>query len=68
MLLAGAKDLQIDLAASYMVGDRWRDVEAGRRAGCRTFFVDYGYNEEQPRDYDFRVASLEEAAALILQR
>jgi D-glycero-D-manno-heptose 1,7-bisphosphate phosphatase len=68
MLLASAKDLQIDLAASYMVGDRWRDVEAGRRAGCRTFFVDYGYKEEQPRDYDFRVASLAEAATVILKR
>lgn len=68
MLLACAKDLQIDLARSYMVGDRWRDVEAGRRAGCKTVFIDYGYNEQQPRDCDFRVASLAEAAAVILKR
>jgi D-glycero-D-manno-heptose 1,7-bisphosphate phosphatase len=67
MLLACAKDLQIDLARSYMVGDRWRDLEAGRRAGCKTFFIDYGYDEERPRDYDFRVASLAEAASVILK-
>jgi D-glycero-D-manno-heptose 1,7-bisphosphate phosphatase len=68
MLLACAKDLQIDLAESYMVGDRWRDMEAGHRAGCRTFFIDYGYNEEPPRNYDFRVASLADAASVILKR
>ena len=37
-----------------MVGDRWRDVEAGRRAGCRTVFIDLGYAErrpEPPADY-----------------
>ena len=67
MLLTCAKEFQIDLAASYMVGDRWRDIEAGRRAGCKTFFVDYGYDEESPRDYDFRVGSLAEAASVILK-
>jgi D-glycero-D-manno-heptose 1,7-bisphosphate phosphatase len=66
MLLDSAKELQIDLASSYMVGDRWRDMEAGRRAGCTTFFIDYGYDEERPAHYDFRVASLAEAARLIL--
>jgi D-glycero-D-manno-heptose 1,7-bisphosphate phosphatase len=67
MLLASAKDLHINLTESYMVGDRWRDIEAGKRAGCKTFFIDYGYDEEQPADYDFRVASLAEAARLILK-
>lgn len=68
MLLNCAEDLQIDLSASYMVGDRWRDIEAGRRAGCKTFFVDCGYDEQQPSGYDFRVASLAEAASVILKR
>ena len=67
MLVTSAKDLQIDLAASYMVGDRWRDMEAGRRAGCKTFFIDYGYDEKRPDHYDFRVDSLAEAVRLILK-
>jgi len=67
MLHAGAADLGIDLAASYMVGDRWRDVEAGEAAGCRTIFIDYGYAERQPSRCDARVASLEEAAQFILE-
>jgi len=38
----------LDLKASYVVGDRWRDVEAGASAGCQTIFIDYGYQEKQP--------------------
>ncbi len=65
-LLAAAAEHGIDLQASYMVGDRWRDVEAGQRAGCKTIFIDYGYSEKQPAQVDFRVHSLKEAALAIL--
>lgn len=67
LLLEAAEAHAIDLSASYMVGDRWRDVEAGRRAGCRTVFIDRGYRErrpEPPADHD--AADLSEAAAWIL--
>jgi D-glycero-D-manno-heptose 1,7-bisphosphate phosphatase len=50
-----------------MIGDRWRDIEAGRRAGCRTFFIDCGYDEQAPESPDFRVGSLPDAARIILQ-
>ncbi len=66
MLLDAAKAHQIDLHTSFMVGDRWRDIEAGQRAGVRTLFVDYGYDEKQPVGYDWRVNSLAEAADIIL--
>lgn len=65
-LLAAAREHGIDLAASFMVGDRWRDVAAGSAAGCKTMFVDYGYNEQQPTQVDFSVGSLKEAAGIIL--
>jgi len=56
-----------DVARSVMVGDRWRDIEAGQRAGVRaTVFIDYHYDERQPHDPTASVASLEEAAAWIL--
>ena len=48
LLLEAAETFGIDLAASFMVGDRWRDVEAGRRAGCRTVFLDRDYAERRP--------------------
>ena len=65
-LLAAAGAHGIDLQRSFMVGDRWRDVEAGVRAGCKTVFIDYGYAEKQPQSFDFKVLSLREAAAIIL--
>jgi D-glycero-D-manno-heptose 1,7-bisphosphate phosphatase len=67
LILSAAGELRIDRAASYMIGDRWRDVEAGRRAGCKTIFVDYGYDEPVPAAFDFRVRSLLEAAGIILR-
>ena len=68
MLLDAAREWGIDLAGSYMVGDRWRDVSAGKAAGCYTFFIDYGYRESGVDDPDAVVASLEEAGKLILQK
>lgn len=43
MLLQAAREHDIDLARSFMVGDRTDDIEAGRRAGCRTVLVRTGY-------------------------
>jgi len=66
MLLEAAHDFEIDLSRSFMVGDRWRDIEAGKAAGCYTFFIDYGYLEMKPQSPDMVVASLEEASKMIL--
>ncbi len=66
MLLRAARELGVDLAASWMVGDRWRDIDCGRAAGCRTVFIDYGYAEELRAQPDFRCHSLAEAAEFIL--
>ena len=57
-----------DLARSVMVGDRWRDVEAGRRAGCRAaILIDYDYaGEEHTAQPDVRFCSLAESVDWIL--
>lgn len=65
MLLDAAKKHDIDLGRSYMVGDRWRDVGAGKAAGCHTVFIDCGYDEALPENPDDIVGSLAEAADLI---
>jgi D-glycero-D-manno-heptose 1,7-bisphosphate phosphatase len=68
MILEGTRKYNVDLAESFMVGDRWRDVEAGQNAGCRTVFIDGGYEEQQPaRPADARVHTLKAAADWILQ-
>mgnify|MGYP000992429037 CR=1 FL=1 len=67
MLVEAAREWDIDLGASIMVGDRWRDVDAGRAAGCRTIFVDHGYAERRPERPDAIVKSLLQAQQLIAQ-
>jgi len=66
MLLRAARELEIDLAQSWMVGDRWRDVNCGHAAGCRTIFIDRGYAEELKQLPDFRAKNLLEAVEIIL--
>jgi transaldolase len=68
MLLEAARKLGIDLASSYMVGDRWRDVGAGKAAGCFTIFIDRGYAEPLTDTPDAVCTNLPEAAAIILRR
>jgi D-glycero-D-manno-heptose 1,7-bisphosphate phosphatase len=66
MLIDAARDHRIDLSTSYMIGDRWQDVEAGQAAGCRTIFIRNTYTEKQPDRYDAAVDSVVEASRLIL--
>lgn len=67
MLLDAAEEWDLDLGGSFMVGDRWRDIEAGRSAGCQTIFVDYGYAERRPENPNMVVGSLLEASHLVLE-
>jgi D-glycero-D-manno-heptose 1,7-bisphosphate phosphatase len=48
MLRRMENERDIDLSRSFLVGDRWRDIEAGIAAGCKTIFIDYGYSERNP--------------------
>ena len=66
MLIDAACIWDIDLNNSFMVGDRWRDVEAGNAAGCQTIFIDAGYQEKQPDNPNYIVSNLIEAVPLIL--
>ena len=67
LLLEAARVWNIDLESSFIVGDRWRDIEAGHRAGCRPIFVDYGYAEQRPDGPFVGVRSLREASQWILR-
>jgi D-glycero-D-manno-heptose 1,7-bisphosphate phosphatase len=67
MLINAATALDVDLSRSFMVGDRWRDISCGKRAGCRTIFIDWDYNEPLREQPDFRVANLSEAVEWILR-
>lgn len=64
MILQAAEKWGLDLKTSYFVGDTWKDMEAGKTAGCQTILVDAIYNREVHSD--FRVKSLAEATSIIL--
>jgi phosphoglycolate phosphatase-like HAD superfamily hydrolase len=70
MLLRAAREHGVRLSESWMVGDILDDVEAGRRAGCRTVLVDNGSETEWKRgavrEPDFVVRDLAGATARIL--
>ena len=68
MLLDASLLLGLDLARSWMVGDRWRDIDCGKRARVRTVFIDFGYAEELKERPDFIVSSFPEAAGIILSQ
>ena len=65
MLIQVAKELRINLANSFMIGDRWRDVDCGFNAGCRTIFIDWAYREKLKREPDFCALDLLDAAKII---
>jgi D-glycero-D-manno-heptose 1,7-bisphosphate phosphatase len=66
MLLRAAKELGLDLTHSWMVGDRWRDVDCGKNAGCQTVFIDGGCAEKLQSPPDFIVQSFADAVNAIL--
>ena len=67
MLLEAQRKHNIDLSRSFVVGDRWRDIDAGHAAGCKTVLIDYGYRERKPaQPPEATVRSLREAADWIL--
>jgi D-glycero-D-manno-heptose 1,7-bisphosphate phosphatase len=68
LVLGAAREHHVDLAGSFVVGDRWKDIEAGKRAGCRTVFIDWGYNESLRSKPDHSVRSLAEAADWIVKQ
>lgn len=65
MLLALAERHGIDLARSVAVGDRWRDITAGVRAGVRTVLIDRGWPEQHRDEPDLTVQELGDALGWI---
>jgi len=67
MILRAAAELNIDPKTSYVIGDRWRDVDCARAAGCRAIFIERGYKESLREAPDFTVANFSEAVSAVLR-
>jgi len=66
MLLRAADELALDLSQSWMIGDRWRDIDCGANAGVKTIFIDWGYKEQLRAQPDFTARSFADAVGIIL--
>jgi D-glycero-D-manno-heptose 1,7-bisphosphate phosphatase len=66
MLLRAAAAYAIDLKESFLIGDRWRDVDCAHAAGCRSVFIDHGYRETLKEKPEFTVSNFSEAVRTIL--
>ena len=67
LMLDASEQYGIDLKRSYIIGDRWRDIDAGANAGCKTIWIDRGYREQGPSSSpDARTGSLPEAVEWII--
>jgi D-glycero-D-manno-heptose 1,7-bisphosphate phosphatase len=66
LLVQAAEQLNIDLNKSYVVGDRWRDIQAGQDAGCSCFFINHKYSEKYPILPFIEVKSLSDATDIII--
>ncbi len=67
MILNAAAEWQLDLASSYLIGDRWRDVDCAHAAGCRAIFLDRGYAETLRDIPDFTATTFSEAVDVVLR-
>jgi D-glycero-D-manno-heptose 1,7-bisphosphate phosphatase len=67
LILRAAADLNINPKRSYVIGDRWRDVDCARAAGCRAILIERGYTETLREAPDFTVANFNDAVNAVLR-
>lgn len=65
MVFSAGKKWNIDLTNSFLIGDRWRDIETGENAGLKTILIDYHYNEKYVKP-DYTCQNFAEATNIIL--
>jgi D-glycero-D-manno-heptose 1,7-bisphosphate phosphatase len=67
LILDATKKWNINLKKSYMIGDRWKDIDAGTKSGCKTIFIDNKYNESIKSKPNFVSKDLLNAVKIIEQ-
>ena len=65
LLLQARKKWNVDFKKSFIVGDRWRDIQAGKKVGCKTIFLDYKYKDIKPKNPDYVTDTLLNATYII---
>jgi len=66
MFFHAAQLMEINLSNSFMIGDRWRDIDCAKAAGCRAIFIDHQYAEPLRQTPDVTVRTFSEAVTAVL--
>ena len=67
LILRAAAALNIDPKTSYVIGDRWRDIDCAHAAGCRAILIQRNYDETLRETPHFTVANFSEAVTAVLR-
>lgn len=65
LIIEAAKKWSIDLKKSYVIGDTWKDIGAGKAAGCKTILIRRKYNKDLQEGYDFEIDNLKKTVEII---
>ena len=65
LLLQASKKWDVNLKKSFIIGDRWRDIQAGEKVGCKTIFLEYNYIDIKPKNPNFITDTLLNATYII---
>ena len=65
MILKGKKKFKLNLSESFVIGDRWKDIGAGKKAGCKTILIDKNYDELMQFKPNFKVKDLKKIYSII---
>ena len=65
LIVNAQKEYGLNLAASWLIGDRWKDIDAGAAVGCNTVFLEYGYDEKLRTKPDHTISQLAQVVPLI---
>ena len=66
-LILNAKDkYDLNLNQSFVIGDRWRDMDAAENSNCKSVFIDHHYSEKHPSKYKFSFENIDDAMRFII--
>ncbi len=65
LIVDAHNEYSLNLPASWLIGDRWKDIDDGAAAGCHTVFLEYGYDEKLRTKPDYTISKLAQLVPLI---
>ncbi len=66
LILEARDKYNLNLNQSFVIGDRWRDMDAAENSNCKSVFIDHHYSEKHPSKYKFSFENIDDALRFII--